>query len=99
VSSPRPGERLFKTWASLAGCATGQSAPHTVFAPTDAAFKAITVPTDPAVVRDVLLLHMPDARTDQHPLDGGPPIKDTAGVAPMLDALTDPPAEGGAKKD
>ena len=32
--------------------------PYTVFAPTDAAFKAITVPTDPAVVRDVLLLHV-----------------------------------------
>lgn len=32
--------------------------PYTVFAPTDAAFKAITAPSDPAQLRDVLLLHV-----------------------------------------
>jgi hypothetical protein len=46
----------------------------------------------------------PDAGQDQHPmqdrppLDGGPPMKDSAGVGPMPDALVDPPVEGGAKK-
>lgn len=32
--------------------------PYTVFAPTNAAFQAITAPSDPAVLRDVLLLHV-----------------------------------------
>ncbi|MCA9670391.1 MAG: fasciclin domain-containing protein [Myxococcales bacterium] len=35
--------------------------PYTVFAPTNAAFGAITPPTDPAVLRDVLLLHVVEA--------------------------------------
>jgi transforming growth factor-beta-induced protein len=34
------------------------SEPYTVFAPTDAAFQGITAPSDPAVLRDVLLLHV-----------------------------------------
>jgi hypothetical protein len=42
---------------------------------------------------------MPDARRDRHPLDGGPPIKDTGGVARLPDALVDPPAEGGTKSE
>jgi transforming growth factor-beta-induced protein len=32
--------------------------PYTVFAPTNAAFEAITVPSDPEVLRNVLLLHV-----------------------------------------
>lgn len=34
--------------------------PFTVFAPTNEAFGAITVPSDPAVVRDILLYHVLD---------------------------------------
>jgi transforming growth factor-beta-induced protein len=34
------------------------SEPYTVFAPTNDAFKAITVPSDTSVLRDVLLLHV-----------------------------------------
>jgi transforming growth factor-beta-induced protein len=37
--------------------------PYTVFAPTNSAFAAITVPTDPIAVRDILLLHVVNAGT------------------------------------
>ena len=46
--------------------------PFTVFAPTDAAFKALSpAPTDPAVIRDVLLYHVVGAKV----LSSGIPAK------------------------
>ena len=47
---------------SIAAALSGDG-PLTVFAPTNDAFAAITVPEDPNVVRDVLLLHVVGAET------------------------------------
>jgi transforming growth factor-beta-induced protein len=44
--------------------------PFTVFAPTNDAFKAITAPSDPAVLRDVLLYHVVGSRVQSDAIPG-----------------------------